>query len=150
MAKFIYNFEQLLNIKRKIEKQEQMNMGQAMEALSASIQKLEIIKYQQQDAMKEFQNCLGKGRIEQQEVKRLNEKNKFYHREVLDYQEIIKEKERIVEEVKERLKKALQERKTFEILKDKAYEEYIEKEKTEEAKINDEIVSFKYKNERQY
>jgi len=148
MAKFIYNFEQLLNIKRKIEKQEQMNMGQAMEALSASIQKLEIIKYHQQDAMKEFQNCLGKGRIEQQEVKRLNEKNKFYHREVLEYQEIIKEKERIVAEVKERLKKALQERKTFEILKDKAYEEYIEKEKVEEAKINDEIVSFKYKNER--
>lgn len=148
MAKFIFNFEQLLNIKRKIEKQEQMNLGKAMQELSAAMQKLEITKYHQEDAMKEFQKCLGSGAINQLEVKRLNEKIKFYHQAVLEEQGIVIKKEEIVEEVKVKVRKALQERKTYEILKEKAYEEYIEVEKAEEAKINDEIVSFKYKDER--
>ncbi len=148
MAKFIFNFEQLLNIKRKIEKQEQMNLGKAMQDLSSSMQKLEVIKYHQQDAMKEFQSCLGTGVINQLEIKRLNEKIKFYHQQVIEQQQIIKDNERLVEEVKERVKKALQERKTYEILKEKAYVEYVDIEKAEEAKINDEIVSFKYKDER--
>jgi len=148
MAKFIFNFEQLLNIKRKIEKQEQMNLGKAMQALSASMQKLEVLNYHQEDAMKEFQACLNQGRIEQLEVKRLNENIKYYHQQVIEQKELIKLNERQVDEVKERLKKALQERKTYEILKEKAYVEYVEIEKAEEAKINDEIVSFKYKDER--
>ena len=148
MAKFIFNFEQLLNIKRKIEKQEQMNLGKAMQALSLSMQKLELIRKHQNDAVKEFQECLNKGRIEPLEVKRLNDKIKFYNQQVIEQQSLVEKNKGLVEDVKELLKKALQERKTYEILKEKAFEEYFELEKAEEAKNNDEIVSFKYKNER--
>ena len=145
MAKFIFNFEQLLNIKQKIEKQEQMNLGRAMQRLSESIEKLEKLEISNKEALKEFQVSLNKGRIEQLEIKRLNEKIKYYHRQTISQKDIIKKNEKQVENVKEKLKKALQERKTFEILKEKAYEEYYEAEKANEAKINDEIVSFKYK-----
>jgi flagellar FliJ protein len=63
-------------------------------------------------------------------------------------QKKVKEEENKVDQAKERVKKALQERKTYEILKEKAYEAYMEEEKQAETKTVDEIVSFKYKDER--
>ena len=145
MAKFIFAFEQLLIIKQKIEKQEQMNLGKAIQILSASVDKLKEIEVCSKEAVKEFQVSLNKGRIEQLKIRQLNEKIKYYHRQINGQKEIIKKNEKQVENVKEKLRKALQERRTFEILKEKAYEEYSEAEKAEEAKLNDEIVSFKHK-----
>lgn len=148
MAKFIYNFDQLLNIKKKIEKQEQMSLGKEMQALSGAMQRLTVTKYHYEDAMKEFQTNLSTQRINPVEIKRLNEKVAYFHQQIIIEKEKVKQQELIVEQAKEKVKKALQERKTYEILKEKAYEEYIEEEKRQETKTNDEINSFKYKDER--
>jgi len=148
MAKFVFGFEQLLNIKRKIEKQEQMNLGKAMKALSASMQKLEITKYHYNDSVKGFQNSLSSNRIDPTKIKRLNVNVAFYHTQVKEQEALVTRNEDIVEKAREKLKLALKERKTFEILKEKAYEVYMEEEKAVEAKVIDEIVSFKYKDER--
>jgi len=145
MAKFVFSFEQLLNIKRKIEKQEQMKLGKAMQELSAALQRLEVIKYHYQDAVLELQNSLGSGKIIPVEIKRINESISFYHQQVEEQNSLVHRLEIQVDEAKERVKKALQERKTYEILKEKALELYLEEEKQAEAKLIDEIVSFKYR-----
>ncbi|AVM70167.1 hypothetical protein C3V36_13460 [Lachnospiraceae bacterium oral taxon 500] len=48
---------------------------------------------------------------------------------------------------RDRLSKAMQERKTYEILREKALEAYYEEEKQEAMKLIDEQVSFKYSRE---
>lgn len=148
MAKFIYNFEQILNIKQKLERQEQMNLGKAMQNLTGAIQRLDALEIKQSDTMKSFQQLLSSGRIDQLRIKSLNEKVKFFHEQVIEQRKVVLHHERLVEEAKEKLHQALRERKTYEILKEKAYEEYLEEEKAAEAKQIDEIVSFKYKDER--
>jgi len=145
MAKFVFTFEQLLNIKRKIEKQEQMKLGKVMQELSGALARLEVIRYHYQDAVLELQKSLGSGKIIPVEIKRVNESISFYHQQVEEQSSLVSRLELQVEEAKERVKKALQERKTYEILKEKALELYLEDEKQAEAKLIDEIVSFKYR-----
>lgn len=145
MAKFVFSFEQLLSIKRKVEKQEQMKLGRAMQELSALMAQLEVFKYNYQDALGKLQKSLNSGHINPSEIKLSNESVAYYHQQVVDHTQKVEKAELKVEEAKESVKKALQERKTYEILKDKAYEQYLEEEKQAEAKLIDEIVSFKYK-----
>lgn len=145
MAKFTFSFEQLLSIKRKVEKQEQMKLGKAMQVLSAQMQLLEVVKLNYNDSLHKLQLHLNGGSIQPIQIKQLNESVLFYQQQVLEHTELVKNAEAAVEIAKENVKKALQERKTYEILKDKAYEQYLEDEKQAEAKLIDEIVSFKYK-----
>lgn len=148
MARFIYDFEQILNIKKKLEKQQEMKLGKAMQHLSASMQRLEVLKLKYSDSMKGLQNFLNSGHIDPPRIKQLNESVVYFHSQVLEQQKVVASAEKNVEEAKERLKEALRERKTYEILKEKAYEAYLEEEKSKEAKQIDEVVSFKYKEER--
>lgn len=57
---------------------------------------------------------------------------------------IVKKHEQEVEKVRVRLTRAIQERKMQEVLRDRAYAEYLEEEKQEEAKENDQRTSFTY------
>ncbi len=147
MAKFIYEFEQILNVKQKLEKQEEMKLGKAMQALSGALNQLEVISLKYNDSMSTFQTFLKGGNIEPKRVKSLNESVAYYHQQVMEAKRIVASQEKAVEEAKERLQDALRERRTYEILKEKAYEVYLEEEKVAEAKQIDEIVSFKYKDE---
>lgn len=148
MAKFIYNFEQILNVKQKLERQEQTKLGIAMQNLSAAMQQLEVMNRRYAYAIKAFQEELSSGGINPLQVKTLNEKVKYFHQQVGVCQDEVKNRQELVDKAKEKLQEALRERKTYEILKEKAYEVYLEEEKANEAKQIDEIVSFKYKDER--
>ena len=57
---------------------------------------------------------------------------------------VVKKCESDLEKVRVRLTKAIQERKMQETLRDRAYAEYLEEEKQEEAKENDQRTSFTY------
>lgn len=145
MAKFTFSFEQLLSIKKKVEKQEQMKLGKAMQALSAQMQLLEVVKLNYNDSLHKLQLHLNGGSIQPVQIKQLNESVVFYQQQVVEHTELVRKAEIVVEQAKESVKRALQERKTYEILKEKAFEQYLEEEKQAEAKLIDEIVSFKYK-----
>ena len=57
---------------------------------------------------------------------------------------VVAQHEEIVEKVRIRLTRAIQERKMQETLRERAYAEWIEEEKQEEAKENDQRTSFTY------
>ncbi len=59
------------------------------------------------------------------------------------YREVAKQEE-VVEKVRIKLTRAIQERKMQETLRERAYAEWIEEEKQEEAKENDQRTSFTY------
>ena len=62
---------------------------------------------------------------------------------------VIQKYEAELEKVRVRLTRAIQERKMQETLRDRAYAEYLEEEKQEEAKENDQRTSFTYGQRRQ-
>ena len=57
---------------------------------------------------------------------------------------VVKQKEKEVEVAREHLNEAMKERKTFEKLKEKAFEKFVAEENQKEQKEVDELVSYRY------
>ena len=138
--------EQIFQVKKKLEKQKQLELGQAMQQLNESRQYLEEINTHLQESNIQFQANIAIGHVDQYKIKKAHERIRYYHEALLEQHRVVHEAQVKVEEAKEALKIALQDRKIFETLKEKAFEAYIENEKVEEAKRLDEIVSYKYRN----
>ena len=145
MAKFIFPLEQLLNIKRKMEKQKQMEYAKALQELSAAEQKLQVLISVQQEEMVRYQSYLCGGRINPFEMKRLHDALQYYQQQIGLQKEVVEKAKVHVTLAVEAVKKALQERKTYELLQEKAYDDYLEEEKLQELKTVDEIISYKYR-----
>ena len=146
MAKFQFPLQSLLHIKEKMETQYQMEYGVAV---------------QQRDRQQQEINRIGGLIQEENQVFFEKQSVAFRVRDLTAVQNKIaylkaKEKEaaaRLYEledqvvRKRDRLSKAMQERKTYEILREKALEAYYEEEKQEAMKLIDEQVSFKYSRE---
>ncbi len=146
MAKFQFPLQSLLHIKEKLETQYQMEYGVAV---------------QQRDRQQQELNRVGGLIREENQVFFEKQSVAFRVRDLTAVQNKIaylkaKEKEaaaRLYEledqvvRKRDRLSKAMQERKTYEILREKALEAYYEEEKQEAMKLIDEQVSFKYSRE---
>ena len=146
MAKFQFPLQSLLHIKEKLETQYQMEYGVAV---------------QQRDRQQQEINRIGGLIREENQVFFEKQSVAFRVRDLTAVQNKIaylkaKEKEaaaRLYEledqvvRKRDQLSKAMQERKTYEILREKALEAYYEEEKQEAMKLIDEQVSFKYSRE---
>ena len=146
MAKFQFPLQSLLHIKEKLETQYQMEYGVAV---------------QQRDRQQQELNRIGGLIREENQVFFEKQSVAFRVRDLTAVQNKIaylkaKEKEaaaRLYEledqvvRKRDRLSKAMQERKTYEILREKALEAYYEEEKQEAMKLIDEQVSFEYSRE---
>lgn len=146
MAKFQFPLQSLLHIKEKMETQYQMEYGVAV---------------QQRDRQQQEINRIGGLIREENQVFFEKQSVAFRVRDLTAVQNKIaylkaKEKEaaaRLYEledqvvRKRDQLSKAMQERKTYEILREKALEAYYEEEKQEAMKLIDEQVSFKYSRE---
>ncbi|SFP45876.1 flagellar FliJ protein [Butyrivibrio proteoclasticus] len=144
MARFNYRMQSVLNIKQKTEGQVKMEFANAQAELN-----------QQLDILEEYIRRKEKYLIEAEELR--NAENLMLQ-DILDNQyataqmdvmiasqaKVVKEYEQKVERVRVRLTRAIQERKMQETLRDRAYAEYLEEEKQEEAKENDQRTSFTY------
>jgi len=138
--------EQVFQVKKKLEKQKQLELGKAMQALSKSQEQLLEIENQLHEANQRFQINLSTGRVNPSEMKSAHEVIRYFHQAMTEQKQVTQQHKLKVDEAKEALKTALQDRKIFESLKEKSFESYIENEKLEEAKRLDEIVSYKYRN----
>lgn len=145
MARFIFPMEQLLNIKRKMEKQKQMEYAKALQGLSASQQRLQVSQAVCKEELHHYQEYIRGGKILPQEMKSFHESIQYYQQQVVEREKEVDKAKQMVEEAIHAVRMALQERKTYELLREKAYEVYLEEEKLQELKTVDEIVSFKYK-----
>ncbi|WP_026515785.1 flagellar export protein FliJ [Butyrivibrio sp. MC2021] len=144
MARFVYRMQSVLNIKQKTEGQIKMEFAEAQAELNRQI-----------DILNEYVDRKEKYLLEAEELR---------NAEVLKLQDIldnqyataqmdsmivsqlrnVKKAEGEVEKVRVRLARAIQERKMQETLRDRAYAEYLEEEKQEEAKETDQRTSFTY------
>ena len=146
MAKFHFPLQSLLRIKEKLEDQYRMEYGVAVQKRERQQQEINrivgLIKEENQ-VFFEKQSVVFRVRdlaTVQNKITYLRAKEKEAAARLYELEDQVAQK-------RAQLVKAMQERKTYEILEEKALEAYYEEEKQEALKLIDEQVSFKYSRE---
>lgn len=141
MAKFIYRMQNILNIKYKLETQAKTEFSLAAAALRREEEKLEELR-QRKRAYERKARELANGRLDFLEIK-INRTAIENMKEAIARQLLaVHVAERNLENARAKLQEVMTERKTHEILKDKAFEEFKKEVEKEESKVVDELVSF--------
>lgn len=143
MAKFKYKMQNILDIKNKLETQEKTAFAIAVQKLRTEEERLKRIE----NEMLEYEELIrrqNEGTINVQEWKRCNEALEYKKNERKQQLQQIKLAQKNVDIARGRLNKVMIERKTQEILKEKAFEEFVHEMNENEKKEVDELVSFTY------
>ncbi|MBQ2744215.1 MAG: flagellar export protein FliJ [Lachnospiraceae bacterium] len=143
MAKFIYKMQNILDIKNKLETQEKTAFAIALQKLRTEEERLEridneILGYE------ELIRQQSDGSINIREWKRCNEALEYKKEERKNQIQQIKLAQKNVDIARGRLNKVMVERKTQEVLKEKAFQEFVHEINESEKKEVDELVSFTY------
>ena len=148
MAKFVYRMQSILNIKEKMESQARNEFARARQHLSEEEEKLKSLTDR-----KAFYEQQGR---ELQESS-LNVRDIIDNRNAIERMKeyIAVQKKAVVtataqlEDARQKLQDAMQEKKTQERLKEKAFEAFVKEENAKESKEIDELVSYTYGQKKQ-
>lgn len=143
MAKFVFKMQNILAVKEKLESQAKAEYGLEIFKLREEEQKKILLEqkklYYEQQLTECLHDTLDMPRIKQYE--QAVEDMKICIRE---QQHIIKQQEEKVAKARKKLDDAMKERKTYEKLKERAFEEFkLELNATEQKEV-DELVSFRH------
>ena len=142
MAKFVYRMQNILNLKLKLEEQAKIAFSTANAKLREE-KKLTQIKKERQLYENRLKRC-SEGRLVILEMRRCSEAIEIKKMQAEDQKKQIRLAERNVEIARKKLNDVMIERKTQEILRDKAFEEFKQELKEEEKKETDELTSYQY------
>ena len=144
MARFNYRMQSVLNIKQKTEGQVKMEFAAAQSELNKQLDILDEYIRRKENYLLEAEELRNAESLKLQDI--LDNQYATAQMDVMiaSQAKVVKEYEQRVERVRVRLTRAIQERKMQETLRDRAYAEYLEEEKQEEAKENDQRTSFTY------
>ena len=143
MARFVFSLQNLLDIKEKIEEQEKNNYSQANLRLQEAVEELEYLKSRHLDAQMMLREVMREV-LDVQQIRSREEAVDILQMFVDSQQQVVYQRERELDEARERLNEAMKERKTFEKLKEKAFEEFMIEENRREQKEIDELVSYRF------
>lgn len=146
MAKFNYKMQNILDIKLKLENQAKTAFALEMDKLREEEFKLQRI-YDDKERYEQALKKASVGILDPAEMNRCNEGISIKKEEAKSQKENIKIAERNVELARGKLNRVMIERKTQEVLRDKAFEEFVKEINYQEAKEIDEVVSFQYNRE---
>ena len=166
MARFIFSMQNILNMKEKLEEQAKNNFAQANRSLqerrpherrarqlSARIVRPRrshealLMQKQCENRLEAGKQTLKEAMLENLKVGQIRRREddveifRMYLRQQIL---VVKQKEKEVEVAREHLNEAMKERKTFEKLKEKAFEKFVAEENQKEQKEVDELVSYRY------
>lgn len=143
MACFRFSMQNILNMKEKLEDQAKNEYAQANARLLREQEKLEIIVARREEAREKLKLVLYETLSVAEIRTRENavEVLKFY---AMQQQLAVKRCEKEVEVAREKLSEAMKERKIFEKLREKAFEEFVFEENRKEQKEVDELMSYKH------
>ena len=143
MARFRYSMQSILNIKMKMETQAKQEFSAAAAALEEEEKRLQAL-HRRKRGYEEKAKALLSGALNVRDI----EENRTAILCMKDYIEQQKAKVKIAEDNLEKARAKLtevrMERKTHEILKEKAFEEFLMEEKRRESKEIDELTSYTY------
>ena len=144
MARFRYRMQNILNIKEKMETQAKNEFAQAQAKLNAEEEKLADRVSYRQKLQEDGGRLLLADRLD---ILKIDENKKMvsYAGEQVRAQTIqVRMAQKKLDEQRVRMQKAMQERKTHEILKEKAFDDFKVELKAAEGKEIDELTSYTY------
>ena len=143
MACFRFSMQNILNMKEKLEDQAKNEYAQANARLLREQEKLEKIVARREEAREKLKLVLCETLSVDEIRTRENavEVLKFY---AMQQQLAVMRCEKEVEVAREKLSEAMKERKIFEKLREKAFEEFVFEEKKREQKEVDELMSYRH------
>lgn len=143
MGRFIFSMQNLLNMKEKLEDQAKNNYSQANMRLMEAQEELERLKRRKQDAEDRLREQMM-AILDIEEIRRREDAVEIIKMYVNQQQLVVIQREKEVEVARNHLNEAMKERKTFEKLREKAFEEFLIEENIKEQKEVDELVSYRY------
>ena len=144
MARFRYRMQNILDIKEKMETQAKNEFAQAQAKLNAEEEKLADRVSYRQKLQEDGGRLLLADRLD---ILKIDENKKMvsYAGEQVRAQTIqVRMSQKKLDEQRVRMQKAMQERKTHEILKEKAFDDFKVELKAAEGKEIDELTSYTY------
>ncbi|MGN0131756.1 MAG: flagellar export protein FliJ [Lachnospiraceae bacterium] len=142
MSKFIYRMQNILEIKDKMEQQAKNDFAAANLRLMEEEEKLEFCLNKRRRLEEAGRELLLADRLSLLDIEE-NKKLVAHAGEQVRAQTIqVRMAQKKLEEQRIRMQKAMQERKTQEILKEKAFEVFMQEEKAAESKAIDELTSY--------
>lgn len=144
MAKFIFKMESILSIKYKLEDQAKAEYGMEIARLREEERKLEML-VEKKEAYQAALTEAVQDALDIREIKDLENcvENMKYNINVQKF--VIKQQQQRVDQAREKLDNAMKERKTYEKLKEKAFEQFKMEIEAQERKEIDELVSFRFR-----
>lgn len=121
-----------------------MEFAAAQNELNKQLDILEEYIKRKEDYLKEAEDLRNAERLQLQDILDNQYATAQMDSMIVHQARIVQKQQDVVERVRVRLTKAIQERKMQESLRDRAYAEYLEEEKQEEYKENDQRTSFVY------
>lgn len=144
MARFVYRMQSVLNIKQQTENQTKMEFAVAQAELNKQLDILQEYIDRKAAYLQEAEDLRNDESLKLQDI--LDNQYATAQMDVMIKHQsmVVQKEEQKVERVRIKLTRNIQERKMQETLRDRAYAEFLEEQKQEEAKENDQRTSFTY------
>ena len=143
MAKFIYRMQNILNIKLRLETQAKTEYAENAARLAAEEEKMHHLASRRQQYENEAKQS-AMNRVNIASIKQSNE-SMAVMKELMTQQAVrIRIAQKNLGRARDKLNLAMQERKIYEKLREKAFEEFKQELNAQEKKEIDELVSFNY------
>ena len=143
MAKFRYRMQSILEIKKKLEEQAKNEFAAARAALNEEEDKLEQLK-KRKEAYEDEGHALRENTLNIMDIIENKEALLRMDEFIADQQLNVKRAQDRMEKARLALQSAMQESKTQEKLREKAFEQFVKEENARESKEIDELVSYTY------
>ena len=141
MAKFVYRMQSILNIKVKMEEQARMDFAAARIRLDEEEERLRLL-FERKEAYQEEGRSLRKDGLKVLDIMENRDAVAIMDEFIAEQQHQVSLAEKALEDARYKLQIAMQESKTQEKLREKAFDEFMREENAKEAKEIDELVSY--------
>lgn len=143
MAKFVFKLQNILSIKEKLEDQAKAEYGMEIVKLREEEERLQFLIRKKESYQQELKEALTQILV-LFEIKKLEHGVEIVKDHIEMQKIVIQKQQKKVDQAREKLDEAMKERKTFEKLKEKAFEEFKLEIEAQEKKEVDELTSFRF------
>ncbi len=143
MARFVFPLQNVLNMKEKLEEQAKNEYSQANMRLHEAEDEEERLKKRQAEAEDKLREVLDES-LDVMEIKKREDAVEILKVYVKEQHLVVIKCARDVEIAREKLNEAMKERKTFEKLREHAFEDFVKEQNQIEQKEIDELVSYRH------
>lgn len=143
MAKFIFKMQNILDVKLKLEDQAKSVYASAIGKLEEEKEKKRLLDQRKKDYESKLTSMMYE-KLQVMEIRQLEEAVEVIKYRIQEQMIAIKSAELRVEQAKIALNVAMVERKTYEKLKEKEFEEFKREVNAQEKKEIDELVSYTF------